>query len=229
VRVHPPVAADGVLHGVSALELTRANLPAHGRELPDVDLLVTVAGDLHLRPGPPLARQHLVEGAGHGDQAVVQRHHAVAVVRAQPRAAVPVGDQPHAAAPAQRTAGQLFDLDFALDPGQPLQLLGDDAALELPLELRRRVLPVAAAAQSRCRDRARRLDPLGDRTHHPDGVGPAERTAVVLGDLGEDLLARQRVPDEHHPALHPGDAVAAMGHRPYLELERAASPVFFSH
>ncbi len=39
---------------------------------------------------------------------------------------------------------------------------------------------------------------------HGHRVGPAERAAAVLGDDGAHPLARQRVPDEHHPPLVSG-------------------------
>ena len=48
---------------------------------------------------------------------------------------------------------------------------------------------------------------------------------MVLGDLGDHLFTRQRVPDEHHPAGHPGDAVPAVRDGTDGDLETPAGPV----
>ena len=98
--------------------------------------------------------------------------------------------------------------------GEPAQLLGQDL---------RPSRPRCAAGATCCRSqppqppaRAQahgRGHPVRRRLEHLDGVGAAERAAAVLGDHGAHPLARQRVPDEHDPAVVAGHAVPAVGDR----------------
>ena len=102
------------------------------------------------------------------------------------------------------------------EPGQPLELLGDHLALE----------PALGAGRRRAASRSRRSCPgpaygQGASTRSLDASSTSTASArrkrgvlVALGDLGDDPLAGQRVPDEEHPALvGAGDAVAAVGDR----------------
>src|SRR5690606_27296925 len=95
-----------------------------------------------------------------GDEAVVDRLDLVRAVPAQPGPAVR-GDRVLDAGPPGRdlARGHLAALGghhgavpadlLRREPGQPLQLLGDDLALQPPLRARLGVPPVAAAAVSR--------------------------------------------------------------------------------
>ena len=73
------------------------------------------------------------------------------------------------------------------------------------------VLEVAASAAARSAERARRVDPVGRRLEHLDSVGAQEPvTFVALGHFSDNPLPRQRVPDEDHDALVPGDDESAV-------------------
>ncbi len=106
------------------------------------------------------------------------------------------------------------------------QLLAHDRRLEVALRGYGDVLEVAAAAQARPGDGARRLHAVRRRREDLDRVAAPEPVAVgALGDLDDDPLAGQRVAYEHHPRLRlgqPGDAVAAVGDRAHLDLEALA-------
>ena len=97
--------------------------------------------------------------------------------------------------------------------------------LEVALQGRLGVLPVAAAAAAGSRPRAGRLDALRRRDEHRDRVGAAERAAGVLGDRRPHPLAGQRVAHEDHAALVARDAVAPVRDRPDVELEQLVGPV----
>ena len=150
------------------------------------------------------------------DPAVVDRHHLVRAVPAQTGAAVVVHRPLHAGPPAEPVvvAGHRLDLDARRSsPASRASCSRTTAALSAAAPAGWR-----AAGRSRrsgpARPRGRRDDAVGRRLQHLDRVGAPERRAVVaVGDDGADPLPRQRVPDEHHPALVPGHAVPAVGDR----------------
>ena len=98
------------------------------------------------------------------------------------------------------------------EAGEPGELFGDDGDLQPALGAGRDVLPVAAAAPAGAGEGAGRLDAVLGGGQHLDGVGAQEAGVLLaLGDLGDDPLAGERVPDEEHLALvRAGDAVAAV-------------------
>jgi hypothetical protein len=159
------------------------------------------------------------------DGAVVEDDDVVRAVLAQPRGARPVDGEPRTGAPAQRTAGELLHghLDVG-QPGQAGQLLADDGGLEPALLGGVDVLPVAAAAPSRPAVGTGPLHPRRRRLEHLDRVGAAEAGVPVLGHPHAHPLARQRVPDEDHPALVARHAVTAVRDRPDGHLELGAGP-----
>src|SRR6185437_9999090 len=77
------------------------------------------------------------------------------------------------------TSRDLLDHDLAIDLREPMQLLGDHRGLEPALRLGRHVLPVAAPALTRSRERARRLHSVGRGSQHLHGVGPQEAIPSV--------------------------------------------------
>ncbi len=171
------------------------------------------------------------ETLGGGDHAVVDGLDVVGAVLAQAGAALVVDGVLDAGAPGRHLA--LGDLvargrfDGAVpagllrgEAGQPLQLLGDDGALEAALGAGRRVLPVAAAALAGAGERAGRLDAVLGGGVDLHGVGAQEAGALLaVGDAGGDALAGEGVPDEKDLALvGAGDAVAAVGDRSDLDL-----------
>ena len=216
---HPPLPAHGPLDGDPAGEPVDRDVRVRGRR---------PTGDRQLGARRPRAADDRVHGARRGDRTVVDRHDPMAAVRAEPRPAVVVDGEPGPGPPVQRTARQLLDLDVHLEVSQPPQLLGDHRRLQRALAGRRRVLPVAAAAAAGHRDRARRLDPLRRGDQHRHRVAAAERAAPVLGHRDDHPLAGQRVPHEHHAALVPRDAVAAVRDRPDLDLEPPDRPTMRS-
>ena len=105
------------------------------------------------------------------DQALLHVDHRVRAVRAQPGHAVRSHRELHPSAPAQArrgvgvgigvgVTGQRLDRHLAVDACHPPELLTDDGGLEEPLRRERGVLPVTAAAATRMRVRAGRLDPV---------------------------------------------------------------------
>ena len=170
--------------------------------------------------GDALGHRRLL-GPGHRDQAVVDGHQLVGPVPAHRATAVGQVGEPRARAPPQAglVAGDPLHDDGHVEARQPAQLLGDHVGLELALPAQRHVLEVAAPAQSRPGDRARRRHPVGGGRQHVDGVGPPELVAVrPLGDHDLDPFPGDRVPHEDHAARvvavrEPGHAVPAVGHR----------------
>jgi hypothetical protein len=176
-----------------------------------------------------------------GDQAVLDRLHLARPVLAQPADAAGAGRplDPRPPAQAVLVAGHRLDHDREVDAREPSELLADDRRLELPLVGQRHVLEVAAAAAAGRGVRAGGRDPLRRRLEHLDGVRAPEAVAVgPLGDLEDDALPRDRVPDEDHPrpvrrrvvgsrgarAGDAGHAVAAVGHRADHRLEALPDP-----
>ncbi len=79
------------------------------------------------------------------------------------------------------------------------------------------MLEVAASAQARTGDRARRSDPIRTGPQNLHRICPPETIMAVVGDLDQHPLTGQRVPDEYHPAFVPSDAVPAVGDRADLD------------
>lgn len=109
---------------------------------------------------------------------------------------------------------------FGGEPGQVLELLGDDLALEAALGAGLGVLPVAAAAAAGAGVRAGSRDAVLGGVEDLDGVGAQEAGGLVaVGDPGDDALAGQGVADEEDASgLGAGDAVPAVGDGPDLDL-----------
>ncbi len=103
---------------------------------------------------------------------------------------------------------------------EPLELLGDDLALEAALGARLGVLPVAAAAAAGAGVRAGGLDPVLGRLEHLTASARRKRESLLaVRHPGDDPLAGQRVPYEEHLAVvRTGDAVAAVGDGADLDL-----------
>ena len=231
VHLPEPVGRDPPL--ASARLLAHPAPPAQAR---DVDVARQVAGQRRrvdddgpvarrrrdgghgVGAGPAVARHaDVVEGVG-DEQAALDLLDATGPVAVEARGAVGVDGVADPRAPRQPVAvtGDGDDVDRLLqrnsvdllETTEAGQLLAQDLGLEPALRGRRCVLPVAAAAAAGPRVRARRLDPVGRRHQHADGVAAQEAPALALaGDLDLDRLPRQRVPDEHDPALVPGDDV----------------------
>ena len=112
-------------------------------------------------------------------------------------------------------------------PGQPGQLLAHDGGLPVPLRGRRRR---AAGRSRRSRPAAAYgqggVDPVRRRPRAPRPRRPAGSPCARSVISRDDPLARQRVPDEHHPAVAaPGHAVPAVRGRPDGQLDRVALDV----
>ena len=109
-----------------------------------------------------------------------------AVVPAQPGPARGVDGELDPGAPAQaggRRRAPARPRTSTVEPGQPVQLLGDHGGLELALVVQVDVLPVAAAAAAGPGERARRGDPVRGRLEHLDGVAAQEPVALpAVGD-----------------------------------------------
>ena len=104
------------------------------------------------------------------------------------------------------------------DPGEAGHGLPDDLGLQPTLRPRRRVLPVAAPALEG--DRARGRSPIRAWDQDLHGVGPDE--PCLASDRRHPdghRLAGERVADEEHLPLVPGNAVATVGHRTDLDDE----------
>ena len=183
----------------------------------------------HARPVAVLDAQ--LADARRRDHAVFDRLDLVRAVAAQPGVAVGVDRVLHARAPLRDLAGrQLVALGRhhrAVPAGllggearEPLELLGDDLALEPALGARLGVLPVAAAAAAGTGVRAGCLDAvLGGRQHLHRVRAQEPGPLLALGHAGEDPLTGQRVPDEEDLALvRTGDAVTAVGDGADLDL-----------
>src|SRR5690606_32961112 len=122
---------------------------------------------VHARPVPLLDAQ--LADTLRGDHAVVDRLDLVRAVPAQSRAAVGGDGVLHAGAPRRDLCGpDLVALGrhhgavpaglLGRQPGEVLELLGDDLALEAPLGAGLGVLPVAAAASAGAGEGARGVD-----------------------------------------------------------------------
>ncbi len=122
------------------------------------------------------------------------------------------------------SAGYVFHQHVEVDPGEALELLGDDRGLEVALGGKVGVLPVAATATGRTGVRTGRGDPAGSGLEHLDRVRPQELRGRP-GDDGPHPLTRQRVPDEDDSALVPGHAVTPVRHSTDLEDEDVAGRV----
>ena len=187
-----------------------------------VDLPEAVRGDgeLHAADGVQLL---LGDPATTVDQAVVDLDDRVAAVLAHAAAAVAEVDVALPGAPPQpvEVAGHGLDLDVDLQAGQAQHLLAHHRRLEPALGGQRDVLQVAATAQPRPGEGARRLDAVRRGLEHLDGVTAPEPVALgTLGHLDDDPLARQRVPDEDDRAvLLAQHAVPAVRHRPHDALD----------
>ena len=180
------------------------------------DHLVRTALALDAHPGP-----------GGLDPAVGDRDDPVGPVRAQAEPAVLGAVVAHPGAPAQAVvvARHRLDLDRDVETRQASQLLGDHGRLQPTLRRERHVLEVAATAQPRPGEGARRLHPVRRRPVHGDRVTAQEPVADrPLGDLHGHLLARQGVPHEDDRpgrvgglAGEPGDEVSAVGDGPDVD------------
>ena len=195
-RRQVPLPPDRALHD------RRAGHPRARRvQVPDP---LGVDRHLDLVAGDESLLEHRRQLPRRDERAVGDRQDVVAAVGPQPGPALGVDGEPHPVPPAQQAgrfilAWERLDGDVRLDPGQALQLLAQHRGLQLALGRRVGVLPVAAPAPPGAGPRARRLDPAGSGFEHRDRVGPAERTAAVVGDDRVHPLPRQRVPDEHDP------------------------------
>ena len=184
---------------------------------------VPVAISSSAAPGHLAAERAGARHGGAGDGAVVDALELVGAVSPEPDRALPVHREAHPGAPAEPAgvAGHRLDLDGALDPRQPCQLLGDAEGLEPALRAELHVLEVAAPAAAGSGVRARRVDPVGGGGQDLDGVGPQVRGRAG-GHSGPDPLAGEGVPDEDDPAVgSPRHAAAAGGDGPDLELQEA--------
>src|SRR4051812_20477427 len=132
----------------------------------------------------------------------------------QTRTAGIVDGEPHPRPPAEstRVSGHRLDDDIAVDPGQPVQLLGHDGRLEPALLDEVDVLPVAATTPARSCPRTRRRHPGRSRAHDLDRIR-TQVGAPLLGDPHLDPFTGQGVADEDNTALGPArDAHAAVRH-----------------
>jgi len=101
--------------------------------------------------------------------------------------------------------------------GHALERVVDDAHLERPLPLERRVLPITASAASG-HGRARRLDPPWRRLDHLSQFGGCV-VAFGFDDLGDHHLVGQCSPHEDHPAVGvAGNCGASLGHAGRVQL-----------
>ncbi len=111
-----------------------------------------------------------------------------------------------------------MDVDLELGAGEPGELLAHDGRLELTLVGERGMLEVAPSADAFCGVATGRRHPVGRGPHHLDGIRSDEPvTDPALGHPSHDPLPRKCVPDEHHLALVPRDAVATVRDGSHVE------------
>ena len=163
------------------------------------------------------------------DPAVVDRHDVVRAVLAQ-AGRRPAGRPPTAPGCAsrgrRRSPGTASTVDVARR-GRRAAAAARATTAALSVALRRR----ARRAGSRSRRSGPGpanghggVDPVGRGLEHLDGVAAQEPVALLaLGDLDDDPLAGQRVPDEDDDALVPGDARSRRA-RPVRPRRRTAPP-----
>jgi hypothetical protein len=131
-------------------------------------------------------------------------------VEAHPRA-------PAEALCAVRRVGRLNHAS-PVDSRESAKLLSDDLGLQAALRSQIDVLEVAASAQARTGDRARRRDPIRAGPQNLHRICPPETIMAVVGDLDQHSLTGQRVANEDHPTLVSSYAVSAVGDR--IDLDR---------
>jgi hypothetical protein len=139
--------------------------------------------------------------------------------------------QAHAGAPsgagALVVARQRLDRHLALEPGHPLQRLGEHPPLQLALmgqgdvpELRAAGSPGRIHLERRRRPDVR--DAMLARLQHPHRVGAPERLLAVVRHPRDHALARDRVGHEHDTAVVPRHGDAAVGDSGHVEFELAS-------
>ena len=194
---------------------------------------VGVDRHLDLVPGDEPLLEHRRQLPCRDERAVGDRQDVVAAVRPQPGAALVVDGEPHPVPPAQQAAGQLLDRDARDGPSTPARRCSCSRSTAV---FSSRWVGASACCQSQPPHPPARAhghgaaDPAGSGLEHRDRVGPAERTAAVVGDDRVHPLARQRVPDEHDAlapvvAPHARDAVAAVRDGADVQVEHAVRPV----
>src|SRR5207342_1721018 len=117
--------------------------------------------------------------------------------------------------------GDVLHQHLDVDPGEALELLGNDRGLEATLGGQVGVLPVAATATGRAGVRTGRWDPPGCGLEHLDRVR-AQELCRRPGDDGPHPLPRQRMAHEDDSALVARHAVATVRHSTDLEDEDVA-------
>lgn len=103
------------------------------------------------------------------------------------------------------------------DARQPVQLLGQHLRFQPTLPVQADVLEVAPTAAPRAGSRAAGRHSVGAGLEHLDGIASPERVVAGVGDPDPHPFSGQRVPDEDHPSVQPGDAVSAVRDRPDLD------------
>src|SRR5690349_375207 len=125
---------------------------------------------------------------------------------------------PHPGPPAEPVVARGLHHDVALDAADPPQRVGHHGRLEPALLDDVGVLEVTATAQARTGVRARWLDPVWRRREHLYRVR-VQILAGLRGHPGMHQLARKCVTYEDDLALVPRDAVPAVGHWAYFQLQ----------
>src|SRR5215208_926843 len=159
-----------------------------------------------------------------GDQAARrwQRHDCVRTMCPKTGSATVINVVSHSRAPAEalcavRSVGRLNHVS-PVDSRESAKLLSEDLGLQPALRSEIDVLEVAASAQPRTGDRARRSDPIRAGPQNLHRICPPVTIMTVVGDLDLHSLTGQRVADEDHPALVSSYAVSAVGDR--IDLDR---------
>ncbi len=127
-------------------------------------------------------------------------------------------------------AAERLDGDLVIDAGHPVQRVGQHLPFELPLvrELDVTELGAARALLRRAVERRGRPHvrlPVRGRPQHLDGVGAPELRLRVIGHDRTDELAGDRIRDEDHPPLVPGDHDPAVGYVGDLQLDELAQRI----
>ncbi len=181
-----------------------------------------VRGRTVASPGARLVDQRVA------DRALPHPFDGVRAMTEQAARAVASDRDLHAGAPSQAVLARGRRLDLhrpRVDAAEPGELLAQHLALQLATRGDRGVLPVAAAAPARHRERARRRDPICRGLEHVDGVGPQE-APVLVGDPRAHPLPRQRAAQEDDPAIGCVSHAITAGRRPLDgELEQLRHPV----